>query len=196
MGANGVGIKRDMAICLPSTTPEVYNVPMRVITLRCTAVFLATLLIGACAGIGSAPMQPPHVSLVDLRVNEVKLFEQRYGMELRVQNPNSVALPIVGMEYSVRLNDVDFGKGVSRQAVTVPAYGEALIQVDLVSSTWSLLQRIKDLQQGRLPQSLKVQIAGGVSLAQGTGPLPFSFQGEIGRASSKPPSRDDAVTKP
>ena len=168
---------------------------MRWITLRWIAVLLA-LATGACAGLGSAPLQPPHVSLVDLRVNEVKLFEQRYGMELRVQNPNSVALPIVGMEYSVRLNDVEFGKGVSRQAITVPAYGETVIQVDLVSSTWGLLQRIKDLQQGRLPQSLTVQIAGGVSLAQRSEPLSFAFQGEIGRASSKPPLRADAVTKP
>jgi len=168
---------------------------MRWTLRRWIAVPLA-LATGACAGLGSVPMQPPHVSLVDLRVNEVKLFEQRYGMELRVQNPNNVALPIVGMEYSVRLNDVEFGKGVSRQAITVPAYGEAVIQVDLVSSTWGLLQRIKDLQQGRLPQSLTVQIAGGVSLAQGPGPLPFAFQGEIGRAPSKPPLRDDAASKP
>lgn len=147
------------------------------------------MVLAACAGVGSVPMQAPHVSLVNLRVQDVQLFEQRYGMTLRVQNPNSVPLPIVGMEYSVRLNEIEFGKGVSRQAVTVPAYGDAVVQVDLVSSTFSLLQRVQELQQGRLPQSLKVRIAGGVSLAHGAVPLPFLFQGEIGRAAPKSPAQ-------
>jgi LEA14-like dessication related protein len=160
--------------------------------MRWIALLMTTILLGACAGLGGAPMQAPNVSLVDLRVTEVKLFEQRYGMELRVQNPNSVALPIVGMEYSVRLNDVEFGKGVSRAPVTVPPYGEAVIQVDLVSSTLSLLQRVRELQRGRLPEALKVVIAGGVSLAHAAEPLPFMFQGEIGRA----PSRGDTPTNP
>ena len=145
------------------------------------------LVLAACAGMGTAPMQAPRVSLVDLRVQDVKLFEQRYGMELRLQNPNSVPLPIVGMEYSVRLNETEFGKGVSRQTITVPAYGEAVVQVDLVSSIWGLLQRVQELQKGRLPQGLKVQIAGGVSLARTTDPLPFMFQGEIGGRSSRVP---------
>lgn len=149
------------------------------------AVLWATTL-AACAGLGSAPMQAPRVSLVNLQVQDVQLFEQRYGLTLRVQNPNSVPLPIVGMEYSVRLNEIEFGKGVSRQSVTVPAYGDAVVQVDLVSSTFSLLQRVQELQQGRLPQNLKVQIAGGVSLARGPAPLPFMFQGEIGRGSKSP----------
>lgn len=187
---NGTDCDRNQARRLPPTLPEVYNVTMRWIAL------LMTLALAACAGIGAAPTQPPHVSLVDLRVQDVKLFEQRYGMELRVQNPNSVPLSIVGMDYSVRLNDIEFGKGVSRQPVTVPAYGEAVIVVDLVSSTWSLLQRVRELQRGRLPQGLKVRIAGGMSLARGAEPLPFMFQGEIGRAASKPSARDGAVIKP
>ena len=153
-------------------------------------------VLTACAGIGAAPSRPPHVSLVDLRVKDIKMFEQRYGLELRVQNPNSVALPIVGMQYRVRLNDVELGNGVSRHAVTVPAYGEALVEVDLVSSTFSLLRRVQELQQGRLAQGLTVQIAGDVSLARTSAPLPFTFAGEIGRAASQPPVRDETVTKP
>lgn len=156
-------------------------------TLKSLGLFSLVFALVACAGLGGAPMQPPRVSLVDLRVQDVKLFEQRYGMELRVQNPNSVPLPIVGMEYSVRLNETEFGKGVSRKTITVPAYGEAVVQVDLVSSIWGLLQRVQELQKGRLPQGLKVQIAGGVSLARTAEPLPFMFQGEIGGKSSRAP---------
>lgn len=143
------------------------------------------LLIAACAGV-RGPVQPPHVSLVDLRVHDVKLFEQRYGLQLRVQNPNNVALPIVGMDYTVRLNDVEFGKGVSRETVTVPAYGESVVEVQLVSNLWSLWQRLQDLQQSGESAGLRVDIAGGVSLAHGSAALPFRFQGEFGGRASPP----------
>lgn len=177
-------------LMLAANGAEFYKGHMRWIALTMTA------LLTACASLGTAPMQPPHVSLVDLRVRDVRLFEQRYGLELRVQNPNNVALPIVGMDYSVRLNDIEFGKGVSRQAITVPPHGEAVIQVDLVSSTWGLLQRVQELERGQLPQSLKVQILGGVSLARTVDPLPFKFQGEIGRPAAKAPNRDGALANP
>ncbi len=141
----------------------------------------ALVVAAACASLNPPAFQAPHVSLADLRVQDVKLFEQRYGLQLRVQNPNPFDLPIAGMNYTVRLNDAEFGHGVSRRAVTVPAHVEALIDVDLVSSLWHLVQRVRDVEAGRA-QGLKVAIVGGVSLANRAGELPFKFEGEVGGA--------------
>lgn len=126
-------------------------------------------------------LEPPYVSLVDLRLQDLKLFEQRFGLQLRVQNPNPAELSVVGMNYVVRLNDVEFGRGVNRQAVVIPAYGEAVVDVDLVSNVWRLAEWVKDVHAGR-NQGLKVSIIGGVKLANRAGEVPFTFQGEIGGA--------------
>ena len=164
---------------LAACIDEVYKGCMRWLAL------FVVLSLAACAG-PRGPVQPPHVSLVDLRVIDVKLFEQRYGLQLRVQNPNNVSLPIVGMDYVVRLNGTEFGKGVSRESVSVPAYGESIIEVPVVSNVWSLWQRLQDLQQKELAQGVKVEIAGGVNLAHQADKLPFMFQGEFGGRPARP----------
>jgi LEA14-like dessication related protein len=135
------------------------------------------LLLAGCAGL-SGPLEPPNVSLVDLRVLDVGLFEQRYGLTLRLQNPNPVEMPIAGMDYRVSLNDIDFGRGVSQQTATVPAYGESVVEVVVVSNLFNLVQRVQDLQQGR-GQGLRIAIEGGVSLADRAGELPFRIQGDL-----------------
>lgn len=152
--------------------------------MRRLSLLFVSLLV-ACIG-PRGPIESPHVSLVDLRVIDVKLFEQRYGLQLRVQNPNSVPLPIVGMDYAVRLNGIELGRGVARESVSVPAYGEAVIEVPVVGNLWSLWQRLQELQQGHLAQGVKIEIAGGVSLAYRAGELPFKFQGEFGGRASPP----------
>lgn len=135
------------------------------------------LLVAGCAGL-FGPLEPPNVSLVDLRILDAGLFEQRYGLKLRLQNPNPFPMPVAGMAYKVSLNDIDFGRGVSREAATVPAYGESVLEVEVVSNLFSLLQRVKDLHAGR-GQGLRIDITGGVSLANRAGELPFRIQSEL-----------------
>jgi LEA14-like dessication related protein len=135
-------------------------------------------LLAGCAT-ASAPLEPPIINLTDLRLQDVQLFEQRYGLALRVQNPNPYELPIRGMAYRVMLNDVELGRGTSREVVTIPPYGETIVQVDVVSNAFSLLQRVQDLAAGNT-QSLNFAITGNMSLADRADALPFSFSGEIG----------------
>jgi LEA14-like dessication related protein len=143
---------------------------------------LRALLLGAalagCQSFDPASVQPPNISLADLGVRELGMFEQRYVVRLRVQNPNPHALPITGMAYRVKLNNAEFGRGVSRQAVTVPAYGETVVELDLVSSLWQLFERVRDLQAGRT-DALQVAITGDVNLANRAGEIPFAFQGQL-----------------
>lgn len=135
------------------------------------------LLLAGCAGL-TGPLEPPNVSLVDLRILDAGLFEQRYGLKLRLQNPNPLPMPITGMEYKVNLNDVDFGRGVSGAPTTVPAYGESVIEVEMVSNLFSLAQQVRDLQMGR-GQGLRIGITGGVRLANRASELPFRIESEL-----------------
>lgn len=128
-------------------------------------------------------MEEPIVHLSDLRVRDVQLFEQRYTLALRVENPNPQELPLSGLSYRVLLNKVELGRGASRQSVTIPPYGESVIEVDLVSNTLSLVQRVKDITSG-VTNGVKVSIIGNMSLMNRPSPLPFSFQGDFGASQS------------
>jgi len=140
---------------------------------------LFVLILAGCAAV-QTPLEAPHVSLTDLRVLDATLFEQRFALKIRVQNPNPVELPVNGMNFRLEINDVELGRGVSDKAVTVPAYGEAVFEVNLVSNFARIVNQIRALESGN-GQGLRYRLAGGISVADRVGKLPFDYQGEIGQ---------------
>ncbi len=140
-------------------------------------LLLMAVLLSACAGLYPRP-DPPNVTLAGLRVVEMGLFEQRYRLRLRIQNPNAFALPIRGMDYELTLNDREFARGVSRQYVTVPAFGEEVLEVDVISNLGELIEQLQDLGAGRV-YTLSYGLSGGISLANRAIKIPFDYQGEI-----------------
>ena len=80
--------------------------------MRCFFAYSLMILLAGCAGI-SGLSQKPEVSLAGLELAELKLFEQRFKMKLRIQNPNDVELKINGLTFDVDINGLPFAKGLS-----------------------------------------------------------------------------------
>ncbi len=156
---------------------------------------LAVLGLSACAALTGRP-EPPRVSLADIRLVDASLFEQRYALKLRVQNPNAFRLPIDGLDYTLSLNGKAFAHGVSNAALSVPAYGESVITVSLISQLGDTLRQLRALSSG--PGAISYSLDGGVHLGGRALTLPFSHIGEIdlgtgsrrGAPASPPPARD------
>jgi LEA14-like dessication related protein len=144
---------------------------------RCTGFLLLAVLVPGCAGPG-AYREPPRVSLVSIQPGDMGVLEQRYGLQLRILNPNDTALAVAGMQYSLQINDREFAYGVSRQPVTIPAYGEAMLDVDVVSNLLSVLQQLQEANTGKR-ESLKYRLSGSLSLENRLGKLPFDYSGEL-----------------
>jgi LEA14-like dessication related protein len=140
-------------------------------------VLLAALLLGACAGLSSYPEQP-RVSLVSIQPLDMTLLEQRYGLQLRILNPNDSAIPVEGLNYSLEINGREFAYGVSRQAVTIPPFGEALLDVDVVSNLLNVLQQMQELGEER-QDTLAYRLSGKLSLSNSLVKLPFDYHGEL-----------------
>jgi LEA14-like dessication related protein len=151
---------------------------------RCAVLALLTVLVSGCAGLG-AYREPPRVSLVSIQPKEMGVLEQRYGLQLRILNPNDTALPVTGMQYSLQINDREFAYGVSRQPVSIPAYGEALLDVDVVSNLLRVLQQLQEASTGK-QESLKYRISGSISLENHLGKLPFDYHGELNYLPASP----------
>jgi LEA14-like dessication related protein len=152
--------------------PESFSRPY-----RCAIHVLLAMLISGCAGLG-AYREAPRVSLVSIQPKDMGVLEQRYGLQLRILNPNDTDLPVAGMHYSLQINDREFAYGVSRQLVTIPAYGEAVLDVDVVSNLLNVLQQLQEAGTGK-QESLKYRLSGSLSLANRLGKLPFDYRGEL-----------------
>jgi LEA14-like dessication related protein len=135
------------------------------------------LLIAGCATLNQYPEQP-RVSLVSIQPKDMTLLEQRYGLQLRILNPNETAIPVEGLNYSLEINGREFAYGVSRQAVSIPPFGEALLDVDVVSSLLNVMQQVQEMSSEQ-QNSLKYRLSGKLSLSNSMVKLPFDYHGEL-----------------
>ena len=140
-------------------------------------VLCVTALLTACAGMGEY-RESPRVSLVSIEPLDMTLLEQRYVLELRIMNPNTVDIPVSGLDYSIEINRREFAYGVSRQAVTIPAHGEAVLEVEVVSTLLGILRQLQAVQQEK-PEVLDYRLSGKITLADSPLRLPFDYSGEL-----------------
>jgi LEA14-like dessication related protein len=147
-----------------------------VVTGRCGGMLSALILILSMVGCTGLPpgAEPPTVTIADLSIGSASLFEQQFNLKLRIQNPNPDAFEVDGIAFTLELNDQPFAKGVGNQAVTVPRYGSALMDVEGVSTLSSLLRGIGKFVE---KPALKYRIKGSLSLAGGAR-IPFDRRGE------------------
>ena len=81
-------------------------------------LLLAMLFLVGCAGPGKK-LAPPRITLTNIKVQEIKVFESVFQIELRVVNPNDVAIDIKGLDCELELNDKHFASGVSNKKIKV-----------------------------------------------------------------------------
>lgn len=137
---------------------------------------IAMLALSACATLPGS-LTPPEVTLADLRLIDVGLFEQRFGLSLRVVNPNNVDIPVEGLSFALELNGTSFATGVSNESVKIPRLGEAILDVQAVSSLTGLLHQLRRLSQG--DQGIEYRIHGKLITDGLLGGVPFDKRGQI-----------------
>lgn len=146
-------------------------------TVRHASLVILLLFLSACAGLESY-RDPIRVTVSGIKVLESTLLEQLYLVTLRIQNHNDQPIAIRGGSFDLEINGRDFGSGVTDQAVTVPAYSDAKIEVRMVSTVFGVLRLIQGMRE-RTDQSLQYEISGRLSADGSLGGLPFREAGEI-----------------
>jgi LEA14-like dessication related protein len=136
-----------------------------------------TATLTACSFFGGY-QETPHVSLVSIQPLEMGLLEQRYGLQLRILNPNDKEIPVKGLSYSIEINGHEFAYGVSRQPVTIPPFSEALLDVEVISNLLNIMQQFQEMSSENR-NSLNYRLRGKISLAKSLAKLPFNVEGEL-----------------
>lgn len=99
------------------------------------------LMVAGCAAL-PRDLETPEIDFVSLHGLEASLFEQRVQLRMRVQNPNSIDLPVNGLDVDVELAGEPFAHGVSARQFVVPAGGEAEFDMIVTANAAPALLRI------------------------------------------------------
>lgn len=158
---------------------------------RLLLVLLGAVLAAGCAGLPGRP-EPPRVSLIGLNLLSMQLFEQRYQVRLRLKNPNDFDLPVRGMDFRLDINGEAFADGVSNQNLTVPAFGEEVVELEVSSNLLQVFRQLQSLQRKRAP-GLAYRITGRVAIGSYRQRLPFDYSGEFALPTGEPSPADKGV---
>jgi LEA14-like dessication related protein len=141
-------------------------------------LFVSFLLTG-CGGlpINSSQFVKPKVRIADIRMLDSTLFEQRFAIKLRVQNPNNFSIPVNGLNYQINLNGSAFGSGVNNHTFTIPRNAETLVDVDLTTSLPDMMKALSGWMKNK--DTLTYAILGNLNVGGRNDVIPFDYSGEL-----------------
>jgi LEA14-like dessication related protein len=140
-------------------------------------VFFVTLVSG-CASLFWMG-EKPRVDIVNIIPKEMRLMEQTFLMELRIQNPSKTDLDITGLAFDVEINGQPFAKGVSNQRLTVERLSTKIVQVEAYTGLTSILRQLAEARKGSYASGFKYRLKGSVYSEFPSFRIPFDETGEF-----------------
>lgn len=138
----------------------------------------AVVLIASCSTMPK-DFEAPRVNISDLTPKEMAIFEQRFDVKLRIQNPNDVDLSVNGMRFDIELNDREFANGMTGERLTIPRFGSQTVDVEVFTTLASFLRQVQDLNASG-GQKVRYRLKGTAFVdSPGTFKAPFDEKGEI-----------------
>ena len=104
------------------------------------------LALSACALV-HPHFQQPTVRVVAIELRGGNLLQQKFAVKLNVQNPNERALPVRELTFALKVEGVDFASGLSEQAFSVPANGEADFDMDISANLAVAVLQLANIRQ-------------------------------------------------
>jgi LEA14-like dessication related protein len=155
---------------------------------------IVLLLVAGVVGCAASPPEPPRVEVVDLSVESVSLFEQRYRLGLRMHNPNARALEFQSLRFELAVAGHPLADGISNDDFRLPAEGERRVEVLVRSDFDALFAALGEWLRGG-PSDLPYHLSGEARLAGRDEPVPFERGGklELLQGSSEPQAPKRAI---
>jgi LEA14-like dessication related protein len=148
---------------------------------------LAVVCLRACATV-PPDIEPPKINIANIALKDVAVFEQRFDVQLRIQNPNDQELGINGLRFDIELNDKEFGSGMSGQQVKVSRFGSEVVNVEVITGLSSFLRQFQELNKSGVG-TLRYRLKGTAFVVSPRSfKLPFDEKGEVdlGLSQSQP----------
>lgn len=154
------------------------NVMIRCLNRHGWVGVAAAVLMAACSTMPKE-YETLRVHIADMTPKDMAIFEQRFDVKLRIQNPNDAEFSINGLRFDIDLNDREFANGMSGQRVVVPRFGSEVVDVEVFTTLASFLRQIQELNTGA-GQKVRYHLKGTAFVeSPGTFKAPFDEKGEI-----------------
>jgi LEA14-like dessication related protein len=141
-------------------------------------VVILVILASGCASLFWMG-EKPNVEIVNIVPKEMRLLEQTFLMELRIQNPSDTDLDINGMAFELEINGQPFAKGVSNQSVKVERLSTKVVQVEAYTGLTSILRQLSEARKGSYASGFKYRLKGSVYSGSPSIRIPFDETGEF-----------------
>ncbi|MCE5281779.1 MAG: LEA type 2 family protein [Deltaproteobacteria bacterium] len=141
-------------------------------------IVILVVLVSGCASLFWMG-EKPHVDIVNITPKEMRLLEQTFLMELRIQNPTETDLDITGMSFELEINGQPFARGVSNQSLKVERLSTQLVQVDAYTGLVSILRQLSEAKKGSSASGFKYRLKGSIHTGAPSFRIPFDETGEF-----------------
>jgi LEA14-like dessication related protein len=142
------------------------------------ALVMLMFFLGGCASLMWTG-EKPSVEIVSIMPKEMRLLEQTFTMELRIQNPTDADLDINGMAFELEINGQPFAKGVSNQSVKVERLSTKVVQVEAYTGLTSILRQLSEVRKGSYSSGFTYRLKGSVYAGSPSVRIPFDETGEF-----------------
>lgn len=112
-------------------------------TLRLFFICLI-LLVGGCASL-SPDFDPPKVTVESVESLPGATGGPRFGIKLRVTNPNTQALDIAGISYTIAIMGKELINGVTNDVPVIEGYSEEMMTLEAGINMFQLLRLLAGL---------------------------------------------------
>lgn len=144
-------------------------------------VLMIMLGLSGCASLISKPA-PPAVKLAGIVLTQANLLEQTFILKLQLSNPNDYVLPIRGLRYQLDINGQPFAHGGNLDEVTLPAKGDAIVEVDARTNLQAWIKQLRNIGD---KDKVAYRIHGEITAPGANVQLPYDHQGETSLAALK-----------
>jgi LEA14-like dessication related protein len=146
--------------------------------MRWSLILLTAGVLGLAGCASLRRPDPPQVTLLGVEPSASEGFEVRVQLKLRIQNPNDTPIAYDGVYVELDVQNKSVASGVSNQSGTVPAFGEALVNVPVEVSYMGIAGQAMGLLSGKSLGKVTYEMRGKLNSST-SGAVAFKSQGEL-----------------
>jgi len=143
-----------------------------------TGLTILAVLLSGCASLFWMG-ERPRVDIVNITPKEMRLLEQTFLMELRIQNPTDTDLEVNGLSFDLEINGQPFARGVSNQSLKIERLSTKVVQVEAYTGLTGILRQLSEASKGSYASGFAYRLKGSVHTGAPAFRIPFDEKGEF-----------------
>ncbi|MDZ7317547.1 MAG: LEA type 2 family protein [candidate division KSB1 bacterium] len=156
------------------------NVATKIGAFMITGLIVILMQLWGCATLQQlANIQEPQLDVQNVRFTGMSFETLDLAFDIKIKNPNALAVNLAGFDYDFQINDASFLKGQQNQPISVQAMGESAVEIPLTLTFKDLYSTFQSLKN---QDSSAYKLVGGLSFnlpVLGATRIPISKSGKL-----------------